>query len=273
MCGFKLEKGNKSTDWSPAPEDTETYADNLAADLQDQIDGKIETYNQTSDPSTSWTTTDLKTRHTGDLWYNPNTKLTRRWSGTAWVTLENAEALEASELAKTKARVFTVTPTVPYYAGDLWFNSASSDIMTCIRDRTIGSYTPSDWQKRNKYTDDSAVEDLDASLDQEEVFNRLTNNGAMNGLYMRSNQLYVNASYIRSGTLVLGGSNNSNGTLSVRNASNTEIGRWDRNGIYINGGSIYNTTSSTGVSIQGGRMFLSYGDDEVGFVGTNYITR
>lgn len=154
---LKLEKGNKATDWSPAPEDTETYVDNIAADLQDQIDGKVQTYSQTSDPSSSWTTTALKTQHTGDLWYNPSTKLTRRWSGTAWVTLQSAEAEEASELAQTKAQIFISTPTVPYYAGDLWFNSASSDIMTCIRDRTSGSYTASDWQKRNKYTDDTAA--------------------------------------------------------------------------------------------------------------------
>lgn len=152
---FKIEIGSKATDWSPAPEDTTSYADNLAADLQDQIDGKVETYSQTSDPSSSWTTTALKTQHTGDLWYNPSTKLTRRWSGTAWVTLQSAEAEEASELAQTKAQIFISTPTVPYYQGDLWFNNTTSDIMTCIRNRTSGSYTASDWQKRNKYTDDT----------------------------------------------------------------------------------------------------------------------
>lgn len=154
---LKLEKGNRATDWSPAPEDTEAYADDLAADLQSQIDGKIQTYSQTSDPSSSWTTTDLKTQHTGDLWYNPSTKLTRRWSGSAWVTLESAEAEEAAELAQSKAQIFISTPTVPYYQGDLWFNNTTSDIMTCIRDRTSGSYTASDWQKRNKYTDDTAA--------------------------------------------------------------------------------------------------------------------
>lgn len=155
---YKLVKGTKSTtDWTPAPEDTESYADNLAADLQEQIDGKIQTYNQTSDPSTAWTTTELKTQHTGDLWYNPTTKETKRWSGTAWTKLENKEAEEAGELAQTKAQVFTTTPTVPYYVGDLWFNSATSDIMTCTTSRTTGSYTASDWSKRNKYTDDTVA--------------------------------------------------------------------------------------------------------------------
>lgn len=152
---IKIEYGNAVTDWTPAPEDTETYADNLAADLQTQIDGKIQTYNQTADPSASWTTTAIKNLHTGDLWYNPNTKETKRWSGTAWTKLENKEAEEASALAQKKAQVFTGTPTVPYYVGDLWFNSATSDIMTCVKERTSGSYTASDWDKRNKYTDDT----------------------------------------------------------------------------------------------------------------------
>ena len=235
VSNLKIESGNKATDWSPAPEDTETYADNLAADLQDQIDGKVQTYSQTSDPSSSWTTTDLKTQHTGDLWYNPNTKLTKRWSGTAWVTLESAEAEEASELAQTKAQIFISTPTVPYYSGDLWFNSASSDIMTCIRDRTSGSYSSSDWQKRNKYTDDSAVEDLDNSLTQKEVFDRITNNGAAQGIVLRNGQLYINASYIASGQLKVGGSNNTDGEILVYNSSGTLIGSWNASGFMSKG--------------------------------------
>lgn len=41
----------------------------LGADLQAQIDGKIETWCQKTDPSTAWTTTELKNQHNGDLWY------------------------------------------------------------------------------------------------------------------------------------------------------------------------------------------------------------
>ncbi|MBQ9731087.1 MAG: hypothetical protein IJV94_03020 [Bacilli bacterium] len=69
----KVEIGNKATDWSPAPEDF--VAD--IADLQTQVDGKIQTYNQTTDPSLDWTTADLKTKHTGDLWYDDSTKKTQ----------------------------------------------------------------------------------------------------------------------------------------------------------------------------------------------------
>lgn len=46
-----------------------------------------------------------------------------------------------------------------------------------------------------------SVDDLDESLDVEGVFNRLTNNGSIKGIYMEGGQLYINASYIMSGII------------------------------------------------------------------------
>lgn len=42
---------------------------------------------------------------------------------------------------------------------------------------------------------------LDASLNQAGVFNRLTNNGAVRGIFLENNQMYVNADYIKGGTI------------------------------------------------------------------------
>ena len=50
----------------------------------------------------------------------------------------------------------------------------------------------------------SAANTLDSSLDQSEIFDRLTNNGTVQGLIMQNGQLYINASYINSGTLAAG---------------------------------------------------------------------
>lgn len=48
----------------------------------------------------------------------------------------------------------------------------------------------------------SAITNYDTvTLNQEKVFNKLTNNGALQGLYMRNNNLYINAEYIETGTL------------------------------------------------------------------------
>lgn len=117
---------------------------------------------------------------------------------------------------------------------------------------------------------------------QTSIFNKLTNNGALKGIYMQNGELYMNATYIKTGyisasrikgdTLILGGNNNANGIESIRNASNVEIGRWDKDGIYINGGSIYCKTDYSGVSIYGGRMHLTNGNIDVGYVGTDALT-
>lgn len=45
------------------------------------------------------------------------------------------------------------------------------------------------------------VDELDDSLTQREVFNRLTNNGATQGIYLSGGLLYINATYIETGTI------------------------------------------------------------------------
>lgn len=47
----------------------------------------------------------------------------------------------------------------------------------------------------------NSVSNLDKELDQEGVFNRLTNNGTVKGIYLESNQLYINADFIKTGIL------------------------------------------------------------------------
>lgn len=68
-----------------------------------------------------------------------------------------------------------------------------------------------------------AVGRLDDALTQQEIFNRLTDGGAAQGLVLYKGQLYINASYIQSGTLKLGGVNNVNGTLVVHDAQGNQV--------------------------------------------------
>lgn len=46
-----------------------------------------------------------------------------------------------------------------------------------------------------------STDDLDESLTQREVFNRLTNNGATQGIYLSGGLLYINATYIETGII------------------------------------------------------------------------
>lgn len=51
------------------------------------------------------------------------------------------------------------------------------------------------------YRANEAVTTLDDELDQEGVFNRLTNNGQVQGIYLEDSKLYINASYIMTGIM------------------------------------------------------------------------
>lgn len=137
-------------------EEIETVLDDIGA-LQEQSDKKAETWYQSSDPSTAWTTATLKQEHTGDIWYNTSASVQKsyRWNGSAWQEMKTSPPDEVFDEIDGKAQIFVSQPRPPYAAGDLWFNSTTSDIMTCIKDRASGSYVASDWQKRNKYTDDT----------------------------------------------------------------------------------------------------------------------
>ena len=101
---------------------------------------------------------------------------------------------------------------------------------------------------------------LDESLDQEGIFNRLTDGGEIQGLLLYDGKVYLNASYINTGTLAanfikggtlsLGGMNNEDGVLHVLDANGNIIGVWDKDGITVSKGSI------TGGTINGATLTL-----------------
>lgn len=68
----------------------------------------------------------------------------------------------------------------------------------------------------------AVVIDVDA-LTHEEIFNLLTNDGAIKGIYKEGNQLYISFTYAKGGTLKLGGPNNGYGTFEVYDASGNVI--------------------------------------------------
>ena len=63
--------------------------------------------------------------------------------------------------------------------------------------------------------DELARDTLDAQT-QEEVFSKLTNGGAMQGLFMQDGQIYLNASYLAAGVI-----RSADGTVEIDLAQNT----------------------------------------------------
>lgn len=250
-CTTARESGNfNAADWEKRNKYTDDsslnnwikgdYAKTLK-DVQTQIDGKSETWRQSTDPSKSWTTDALKKQHKGDLWYNTTEQKSYIYNGSAWEPMKAEPPSGVYDAIDGKAQIFVSQPKPPYSVGDLWFDSTSADIMTCVTARESGLYVAGDWQKRNKYTDNSAVDALDKALTQLEIFNRLTNNGAAQGLFLKDGKLYLNFSYAQGGTLKLGGVNNGNGQAEVYDSSGNKIGSWNKDGFNLQKGSIYGT--------------------------------
>lgn len=148
-------------------------------ELQDQIDGQIETfyydYEPTlqNKPASDWTSAAERKKHIGDLFFNKTTGYAYRFmqDGATWgwtlvqdtdITKAMKAAENAQDTADHKRRVFVTKPQPPYDIGDLWSQSEDEggDILTCTVSRAKGaSYVQSDWQKRNKYTDDTKAEE------------------------------------------------------------------------------------------------------------------
>lgn len=85
---------------------------------------------------------------------------------------------------------------------------------------------------------------LEYAYTNEQVFNMLTNNGAIKGIYMENGELYFSFTYAHGGTLKLGGSNNGNGLLSILNASSTQVGYIDNTGVHFNQGEFSGSVKS-----------------------------
>ncbi len=192
-------KGNKETAWKPAPEDAQNeLKDAIAAEeearnaaladvskemagLQDQIDGKIESFFENYNPSTineparTWLEEGSEDEHLNDTFTNMVTGESWKWSilpevGTyGWKLLgDNGlsaalnKAGEALSTADGKSTTYLSKPT-SYSKGDLWILESDTvhspnkagEILTA--NKTSSSYAASDWSKKVRYTDDTAA--------------------------------------------------------------------------------------------------------------------
>lgn len=82
------------------------------------------------------------------------------------------------------------------------------------------------------------AEELMKQLDQEKIFNVLTNNGEAKGIYLKDKQLYVSFTYAQGGTLTLGGKNNNDGLLKLKDSNGNEIGSMSSDGVTLSKGKI-----------------------------------
>jgi hypothetical protein len=164
------------------------------AAVQAQIDGEVSNwfypYSPTlaNYPASDWTTNEIKDRHIGDTFTNMQTfvdnattpdagkswRFVKNGSTYSWTAIADSDAvkalLEASKAQATadgKSTTHLFQPT-KYKLGDMWVLNADQtvngtaykqgDILTATQDSE--TFNEAHWLKRVRYTDDTAVENL-----------------------------------------------------------------------------------------------------------------
>ena len=155
----------------------------VIADLQNQVDGAIETWfyegvpTLKNAPASGWTTDKDKDTHLGDLYYDNKTGKAYRFAKDVntykWTIITDtdiakalSDASKAQETADGKMKVFSTQPTPPYQVGDIWVNATypsdgstyKNEVLRCQTKKAAGSlFAIGDWIKASKYTDDTVA--------------------------------------------------------------------------------------------------------------------
>ena len=195
-CATKKESGTAFdiNHWIRADGSLQSFITNNYERWQDevngQLDGKIETYYQATNPATAWTDSETKSKHEGDLWYSTQDiidgnnhyqqGMTYRWTKTGtnpdtyeWEDYGGVPS-EVFDEIEGKAQVFIRRPVDPedetksvgYNEGDLWIEEETGKILTCTTPRPAGDdFDRSDWSEKIQYTDKSTLNSAVSSLD------------------------------------------------------------------------------------------------------------
>lgn len=177
------------------------------ATVKEQIDGKIDTFRQSNDPSVNWTDEEKKS-HENDLWYDTTNNVVKMWNGSSWDDFTGDVPESVWNKINGKAQIFTDTPKTPYNKGDLWFVGSSGDILTCVTARKESEqYNSSDWTKQNKYTDDTVANGV-----KQDLLN-LSNILGYNGTKITGTYIY--SPHIIGGELSIGDSSGIHASIST----------------------------------------------------------
>ena len=164
-----------SSEWVKANDsDLNAFAKTIEESLtgiRDQLDKKAETWYQSTDPSTSWTTDDAKKKHKGDLWYNTSNNQTFFWNGTKWDKQD--VPTEVFDKIDGKSSIYVSKPA-SYEERDLWILEASYTLggvayskgELVVATKTNASFSAADWTKKVKYTDDTVANAAKAAAEK-----------------------------------------------------------------------------------------------------------
>lgn len=107
------------------------------------------------------------------------------------------------------------------------------------------------------------LDNYDDDLNQLKIFNRLTNNGSEQGIYMHNNKLYMNASYLAAGIIA---------DVTNTNSWNLKTGYLKTTRGTIGGFTIDRyDISNNRLSLQDDGPHFIFDGKDIGFIGSNYL--
>lgn len=238
--------------------------ESIQESLQEQIDGEVTSWflegepKNDNAPAKDWKTDELKQRHEGDTYTDITTFVSNettptagqswRWCntddeyGTGWhwhkiadndATKALAEAAKAVAAADGKSKIFVVKPT-NYQVGDLWILQSDTDhtagkkgdILTANADSA--TYERNHWSKEIKYTDDTAIDNLEIGgrniLSNTETMEAWTP-GGYNGSTIEKNN--INDFYGKNATQIIsnGGTKKYKVIYNLLDSANVDLNR------------------------------------------------
>lgn len=151
-------------------------------------------------------------------------------------------------------------------------DSAMSTYKSCYNTHSgnVNTYTAAARQAQHAIEQQDAksmaqglLDNYDDDLDQLKIFNRLTNNGTEQGIYMQDNKLYMNASYLAAGIIA---------DVTNTNSWNLKTGYLKTTRGTIGGFTIdkYNISNNR-LSLQDDGPHFIYDGKDIGFIGSNHL--
>lgn len=153
-------------------------------------------------------------------------------------------------------------------------DSAMSTYKSCYNTHSgnVNTYTAAARQAQHAIEQQDAksmaqglLDNYDDDLDQLKIFNRLTNNGTEQGIYMQDNKLYMNASYLAAGIIAdVTNTNSWNLKTGYLNTTRGTIGGFTIDQFDI---------SNDRLSLRDNGPHFIYDGKDIGFIGCNYLTK
>lgn len=230
LYNLQFEKASSPSDWRPAPEDGEDYANDVSKSYYDLATS----YADMTAEQKAAAAVEAQTQASifNKLTNNGQTQGIYLYNGRVYL---NATYMQTGTLSIKKGNLETFyanadTGVIKIVADEFSLSSgqtlastlSSANSYTDTKDSSTRTYVDSKTQEAKEYALTAAANAVGAQT-QASIFNKLTNNGQTQGIYLSNGKIYLNAEYLATGVLADAGGNMAwnlaTGALSAHNLS------------------------------------------------------